>query len=112
MLVKQVSAKSLRTLHFVYVLFTFAQPPLLGNLLANTLERLKQLIHEQHHLDMSAITLDTGLADIGLDSLAVAELLFSIEETMGVDLGDVAPEAVPATVGELVSLIDQHQPAS
>ncbi|MBX3585625.1 MAG: acyl carrier protein [Ramlibacter sp.] len=80
--------------------------------MSDILERLKQLIHEQHQLDTSGITPETGLADIGLDSLAVAELLFSIEETFGVDLGDVAPDAVPATVGELVALISQHTPAS
>lgn len=64
------------------------------------------IIHTQHHLDTSTVTLQTGLADVGLDSLAVAELLFSIEDVFGVDLGDVPPDAVPATVGEVVVLID------
>ena len=74
--------------------------------MTDTLERLKRLIATQHHLDTSAITASTSLADAGLDSLAVAELLFSIEEDFGVDLGEVAPEAAPSTVGEVVSLID------
>jgi acyl carrier protein len=74
--------------------------------LADTFERLMQLISGQYHLDTSLVTLETGLADAGLDSLAVAELLFSIEEDFGVDLGDVPPDAVPATVGEIVALID------
>lgn len=64
------------------------------------------IINTQHHLDTSTVTEQTGLADVGLDSLAVAELLFSIEDVFGVDLGDVPPDAVPATVGEVVSLID------
>jgi acyl carrier protein len=64
------------------------------------------IIRAQHHLDTSAVTAETGLADAGLDSLAVAELLFSIEEVFEVDLGDVPPDAVPATVGEIVTLID------
>lgn len=76
------------------------------NLLTDTFERLMQLISAQHHLDTATVTVQTGLADAGLDSLAVAELLFSIEEVFGVDLGDVAPDAVPATVGEVVNLID------
>ena len=74
--------------------------------MTDTFERLIQLISDQHHLDTSSITLATGLADAGLDSLAVAELLFSIEEEFSVDLGDVPPDAVPATVGEVVTLID------
>lgn len=74
--------------------------------LTDTFERLVKLITAQYHLDTSSLTLDTGLADAGLDSLAVAELLFSIEEDFAVDLGDVAPDAIPATVGEVVSLID------
>lgn len=71
-----------------------------------TFERLIQLISAQHHLDASTITRETGLADAGLDSLAVAELLFSIEDVFGVDLGDVPPDEIPATVGEVVDLID------
>lgn len=93
-------------------MFTTYSAPSLGIFLANTFERLIQLISTQHHIDTSSVTLETGLAEVGLDSLAVAELLFSIEETFGVDLGDVAPDAVPATVGELVSLIDRQQQSS
>lgn len=64
------------------------------------------IITTQHHLDTSTVTEQTGLADVGLDSLAVAELLFSIEDVFGIDLGDVEPDAVPATVGEVITLID------
>ena len=76
---------------------------------ADILTNLLALIREQHHLDVSDVTVNSGLADVGLDSLAVAELLFSIEETFKVSLDDVAPEALPATVGELVALIQSHQ---
>ncbi|MEY4295570.1 MAG: hypothetical protein RLY82_1258 [Pseudomonadota bacterium] len=73
------------------------------------LPKLLKLIADQHHLDVSSVTLDTGLADAGLDSLAVAELLFSIEDEFNVDLGEVEPDAIPATMGELVALIQTHQ---
>lgn len=76
------------------------------DLLTDTFEKLMQLIASQQHIDTSHVTLASGLADAGLDSLAVAELLFSVEEVFAVDLGDVPPDAVPATVGELVALID------
>jgi acyl carrier protein len=76
---------------------------------SDTLARLLTLIQEQHHLDIKGVGLTTGLADVGLDSLAVAELMFSIEETFKVDLGDIAAEALPATVGEVVNLIENFQ---
>lgn len=77
--------------------------------MTDTFEKLVQLIATQQHIDISAITPESGLADAGLDSLAVAELLFSVEETFAVDLGDVPPDAVPATVGEIVALIDSKR---
>lgn len=79
--------------------------------MSNILERLVVLIAQQHQRDPATITEQSGLADLGLDSLAVAELLFSIEDAFGVDLGDVAPDAVPATVAELVALIERHRAA-
>lgn len=75
----------------------------------STLAALLALIHEQHHVDVSALGMASGLADAGLDSLAVAELIFSIEETFKIDLGDVAAETLPATIGEVVALIDTHR---
>lgn len=75
----------------------------------DTLAALLKLIHEQHHLGVSGVTRATGLADVGLDSLAVAELLFSIEDTFKINLGEVAHEALPATVGEVVDMIESHQ---
>lgn len=69
-------------------------------------QRLAALVTQQHGIDGATLTPDTGLAEAGLDSLAVAELLFSIEDHFGVDLGDVAATQVPATVGEVVALIE------
>jgi|GEM_PF-2125317 len=81
-----------------------------GAFLANTFERLLDLIQTQHHLDTSQVGPETRLADVGLDSLAVAELLFSIEDVFHVNLSDVAPDAVPVTVADVVSLIDRKLP--
>ncbi len=75
----------------------------------DTLSTLLTLIHEEHHLDVTGVTGETGLADVGLDSLAVAELLFSIEDKFKINLGEVEHDALPATVGEVVSMIESHQ---
>ena len=77
--------------------------------MSSTFEQLVSLIARQHQLDASVMRPESGLADVGLDSLAVAELLFTIEDEFKVDLGDVPPDAVPATVSELVTLIDQKR---
>lgn len=72
----------------------------------STFDRLAALVAQQHGIDVAGLSADTGLADAGLDSLAVAELLFSIEDAFAVHLGDVDVQAVPATLGEVVALID------
>jgi acyl carrier protein len=73
---------------------------------SSTFDRLADLVARQHAIDTAALTPDTGLADAGLDSLAVAELLFSIEDAFGVNLGDMDVTEVPSTIGEVVALID------
>lgn len=75
----------------------------------DTLATLLELIHEQHHLDVQGVTRATGLSDLGLDSLAVAELLFSIEDTFKINLGEIENNALPAMVGEVVDMIESHQ---
>lgn len=74
-----------------------------------TFDRLLAIVVQQHHLDVSKVTLESSLADVGLDSLATAELLFSIEDEFKINLGDVSADAVPSTFGELIALIEAHQ---
>ncbi len=74
-----------------------------------TFDKLLAIIAQQYHLDVSKVTLSTSLADAGLDSLATAELLFSIEDEFKINLGDVASDAVPSSFGELMTLIESHQ---
>jgi len=75
----------------------------------DTLSRLLLIIEQQHNLDVSGVTLNTSLAELGLDSLAVSELLFSIEDEFEVNFGNIEPDAIPVTTGELVNLIESYQ---
>jgi acyl carrier protein len=75
---------------------------------SSTFDRLAALVARQHTVDPTSFTPHSGLAEAGLDSLAVAELLFSIEDAFGVNLGDMDVTEVPATVGALVALIDSR----
>lgn len=70
----------------------------------NTLEELKQLIHTSYGIDPATLKADAPLADYGLDSLALAELLFSIEDHFDLDLSD-APRNIETLAG-LATLID------
>jgi acyl carrier protein len=57
---------------------------------------------EQHEV----IDANTGLEDLGLSSLDVAEIVFSIEEDHGVEF-DTAKAADVKTLGQLVDLANE-----
>lgn len=74
---------------------------------------LKQVI--QQHFGIEATTLDEhkDIVDYGLDSLAMIDLMFEIEEHFGITLPDTAASArTLAALGQIIgSMRDQHQPA-
>jgi len=71
----------------------------------NTIDQLTQLIHDKFDIDKSTLQPDLALSDHGLDSLALAELLFTIEEEFGIQFPD-RPENIH-TLAELATSIDQ-----
>lgn len=70
-----------------------------------TIEQLTQLIHEKFEIDKSALQPDQPLAEYGLDSLALAELLFTIEEDFDIKFPD-RPENID-TLAQLAALVDE-----
>lgn len=71
----------------------------------NTVQELKQLIHDKFEIDVTTLKADAPLADYGLDSLSLAELLFTVEEHFNVDFPDNRQDV--NTLGSLASLIDE-----
>ena len=71
----------------------------------NTTEELKQLIHDKFELDVTTLKADAPLADYGLDSLSLAELLFTVEEHFDIDFADNRQEV--NTLTALGALIDE-----
>ena len=71
----------------------------------NTVEQLKQLIHDKFEIDVSTLQADAPLADYGLDSLTLAELLFTVEEHFNVDFPDNRQDV--NTLASLGALIDE-----
>ncbi|MBS1129133.1 MAG: Phosphopantetheine-binding protein [Proteobacteria bacterium] len=71
----------------------------------NTLEELKQLIKSSFGIEPKTLKADAPLADYGLDSLSLAELLFAIEEHFNLDFPD--DRADVKTLAGLAALIDE-----
>lgn len=81
--------------------------------MTSTFDRLHAMLAADYVASAQAIAMDTRLADLGVDSLAAAELLFDIEDQFKLT---VPQSPVPlVTVGDVVAYIDalsaaQHPP--
>ena len=58
-------------------------------------------------LDVSAIELNTPLADLGIDSLGLAELMFDIDDEFNIEISDEQMVKLN-TVGDLIEQIEQE----
>ena len=70
----------------------------------NNLERLKTIIVDQLGVDEDIITEDTTLEDLGTDSLALVELVMSVEAEFDIEIEDEALETLK-TVGDVLDYI-------
>ncbi|HZV62808.1 MAG TPA: acyl carrier protein [Methylophilaceae bacterium] len=71
----------------------------------NTLERLQGLLISEYGLTRETIAPEATLADLGVDSLGMMELLFSIEKTFGIIIPNEQIEL--KTVGQVSAYIDK-----
>ncbi len=71
----------------------------------SSLKELKDLIHEKYGLDPATLDAQSSIRDKGLDSLALVELLFAVEDRFGITMPD--SEANVETLGQLAALIDR-----
>lgn len=72
-------------------------------------ELIRQFLQERLGADPALVVNDAVLADLGVDSLMLAELMFEAEDRLGISIGSDVP--VPKTVGDMVALIDSLQAA-
>ena len=71
----------------------------------NTFERIRKLMAEKFGLEESSLTREATLETLGLDSLSVIELMFSIEDAFDIKLPD---EPVPLkTLQDVVDTVDR-----
>ncbi|MDE2605911.1 MAG: acyl carrier protein [Burkholderiales bacterium] len=71
----------------------------------DSIDSLKQLIHQQFGVEPSAIDPDAPFAQYDLDSLTLAELMFAIEDSFHVEVPDSAVSSV-TNLRELAALLD------
>jgi len=67
-------------------------------------ELIRQFLQERVGADPAKIVNDALLADLGVDSLMLAELMFDAEDRLGISIESNA--TIPKTVGDMVALID------
>ena len=71
----------------------------------STFETIAKLSAETKHMEVSAIKPEMTFADLGLDSLDVAELVMNMEDELNVTI-EISPSL--KTVQDVVSLVDEQ----
>lgn len=74
-----------------------------------TLDELKQLIHDKFGVPLDDLKPDTPLAEYGLDSLSLVELVFAVEEHFNLDFPDDRQDV--NTLTGFAALIDEVKAA-
>ena len=64
-----------------------------------------RFVEERLGIDLKSADAAAELASLGVDSLALLELMFEIEERLGVHVGEDTPP--PRTCGELTQLLER-----
>ena len=69
-------------------------------------EAIAELVAERVEKDVSEITMDSKIQDLGIDSLDTVELLMNLEDKLGIE---VELDQKVETVGDLVAFIESKQ---
>jgi acyl carrier protein len=70
----------------------------------SSLTELQDLIHTKYGLEGDALDPDKPMSELGLDSLAIAEFLFEVEDHFGIRLKDDDPDI--DTLRKLSALVE------
>lgn len=68
--------------------------------------QIVELLVEKYGVDASKVSADATMADLGLDSLSVAELVFDIEDLFSIQVD--TEDAEFKTFGDAVALVDRY----
>lgn len=71
----------------------------------SSLAELQALIHEKYGLDPATLDPNASMREKGIDSLALVEFIFEVEDRFGISVPDTAANC--QTLAELATLIDE-----
>ena len=71
----------------------------------SSLKELQDLIHEKYGIEPSALDPHASMRDKGVDSLALVEFLFTVEEHFHIDMPDA--DSKIDTLAELADVVDR-----
>ena len=72
----------------------------------STFETIAKLVAEAKDLDVAAVKPEMSFADLGLDSLDVAELVMNMEDELNVTI-EISP--LLKTVQDVVNLVEEQK---
>lgn len=76
----------------------------------DTLTVVRDFLRDRTEIAPERIVPETVLADLGIDSLMLLELMFECEERLNIKItDDVDP---PKTIGELLAIVSRLQPVT
>ncbi|GAB3187476.1 acyl carrier protein [Hydrogenophaga aquatica] len=70
----------------------------------NSIDLIRNFLTERLGVEPEKILADAQLADLGVDSLMLAELMFEAEDRLGIEIS--SDQTPPKTVGDMMSIID------
>ena len=75
---------------------------------SSTFAAISSILVESFHVDATAVTAETALAELGLDSLALMEFVFAVEDRFDVRIPEdrLDPRQPGVTLAQLATLID------
>ena len=75
---------------------------------SSTFAAISSILVESFHVDATAVTAETALAELGLDSLALMEFVFAVEDRFDVRIPEdrLDPRQAGVTLAQLATLID------
>ena len=71
----------------------------------STLKELQQLIHEKYGIDEAALDPQASMREKGVDSLALVEFLFAVEDHFQIDMPDI--DSRIDTLADLAAVVDR-----
>lgn len=78
--------------------------------MSHSLQLIQTFLKERMGLEPSVVVPEVSLESLGIDSLMQMEMIFDVEDQFDFHMPDL--EERPATVGQLMALLDEHIPAT